>query len=110
MKAQQIARTNDIVREFKAEIGKLYGERLKDVILYGSWARNEGTEDSDIDLAVILKGQIQPGREIDRMIDIITDLNLKYTVLIAVYPVSEEDYLSVKSPLLMNIRKEGFVV
>ncbi|MEW5803186.1 MAG: nucleotidyltransferase domain-containing protein [bacterium] len=101
---------NQILKEFKAGVEKLYGERLKGVILYGSWARNEATEDSDIDLLVILEGCVRPGREIDRMIDIITDLNLEYMVLISVYPVSEEDYLTLKSPLLMNIRKEGLPV
>ncbi len=110
MKPQQIKITNYILKEFKAEVEKLYGKRLKDVILYGSWARNEATEDSDIDLLIILEGCIQPGREIDRMIDIITDLNLKYMVLISVYPVSEEDYRTLKSPLLMNVRKEGLAV
>jgi predicted nucleotidyltransferase len=39
MKTQQIKRTNAVLKDFKAEVEKLYGERLKDVILYGSWAR-----------------------------------------------------------------------
>jgi hypothetical protein len=41
------------------------------------------------------------------MIDVITELNLKYGVLISVYPVSEKDFHQTRSPLLMNIRKEG---
>lgn len=96
-----------IVNEFQAELRKLYGKKLKKVLCYGSWARNEATEDSDIDLAVILNGNVIPGKEIDRMIDIITEINLKYRVLISVYPVKEADYLTLKSPLLMNIRAEG---
>ncbi|MCK4394149.1 nucleotidyltransferase domain-containing protein, partial [Candidatus Bipolaricaulota bacterium] len=72
-----------------------------------SWARGAATEESDIDLLIVLEGKIAPGREIDRMIDIITELNLKYGVLISVYPISAEDYLVVNSPLLMNVRKEG---
>jgi hypothetical protein len=41
------------------------------------------------------------------MIDIITDINLDYDVLLSVYPVSENDYRSVNSPLLLNLRREG---
>ncbi len=46
---------NKITSDFKLAMQKLYGERLENVILYGSYARNEQTEDSDIDLLVALK-------------------------------------------------------
>ncbi|MEA3431195.1 MAG: nucleotidyltransferase domain-containing protein [candidate division WOR-3 bacterium] len=97
----------EILKEFRKQIKDLYGKRLKDVILYGSWARGEATEESDIDMVIILEGKVVPGKEIDRMIDIITEINLKYGVLISVYPVSEEDYSATNSPLLINIRREG---
>jgi predicted nucleotidyltransferase len=85
----------------------LYRKKLKKIILYGSWARGEANENSDIDIAVVLDGKINPSKEIERMIGLITELNLKYDVLISVYPVSLKDYMKVKSPLLMNIKKEG---
>ena len=96
-----------ILQEFKAELKNLYGPRLKQMILYGSWARGEATPDSDIDVLILLEGRVTPGLEIDRMIDIITELNLKYNTLLAVYPVSEKDYATVNSPLLLNVRREG---
>ena len=98
-----------VIREFKSRTKKLYGNKLKNIILYGSWARNEANEHSDIDLLVIIKKDIKPGKEIDRMIDIITEINLKHSVLISVYPVSEKNFSTLKSPLLMNVRKEGIV-
>lgn len=97
----------EILTEFKKEVQILYGSRLKNVLLYGSWARGEAGEGSDIDVVVILEGDVTPGREIDRMIDIITEITLKYETVISVYPVSEEAYFSVRSPLLLNIHKEG---
>ena len=99
--------TQQAIREFVQRTQLLYGDRLREVILYGSWARNEATEESDVDLAVVLAGEVRPGAEIDRMIDIVTDINLEYGVLLSVYPVSEENYRNVNSPLLMNIRREG---
>ncbi len=96
-----------ILSEFRSRLRPLYGDKLKELVLFGSWARNEATDDSDIDIAVVLEGPIKPGLEIDHMIDIITDINLEANVLLSVYPVSENDFRNRKSPLLINIRKEG---
>ena len=97
-----------ILKEFKLKTAELYGARLKKIVLYGSYARGQANDEhSDIDLAVVLAGTVEPCREIDRMIDIITDINLDYDVLLSVYPVSENDYRSVNSPLLLNVRREG---
>jgi predicted nucleotidyltransferase len=107
MVSYDLANIDKIIKQLKAETVELYGNRLSNLVIYGSWARNEATEDSDIDVAIVLKGPVQPCKEIDRLIDIITDINLKYNVLLSVYPVSEDNYKSIKSPLLLNIRKEG---
>ncbi len=100
-------RIRDILKEFREELENLYENRLKSIILYGSWARGDATEDSDIDVLIVLEGKVIPGKEIDRMIDIITEINLKHGVLISVYPISEEDYSTINSPLLINVRREG---
>jgi len=100
-----------ILKEFREKAEKLYGKRLKKIILYGSYARGQANDEhSDIDLAVVLAGEVDPCEEIDRMADIFTDLNLEHNVLIAVYPVSEENYIEVNSPLLLNLRREGVPV
>lgn len=102
-----MSQESEILKEFCVKLKNLYGNQLKSLILFGSKARKESNKDSDIDLAVVLKGIISQGKEIDRMIDIITDYNLNYNVLFSVYPVSEENFHNLKSPLLLNIRKEG---
>ncbi len=100
-----------ILKEFKQQISELYGQRLKKVVLYGSYASGQANDEhSDIDLAVVLAGVVEPCKEIDRMADIFTDLNLEHNVLIAVYPVSESNFEKVESPLLINVRKEGITV
>lgn len=100
-----------ILKEFKRQIAELYGPRLKKVVLYGSYARGQANDEhSDIDIAVVLAGTVEPCKEIDRMADIFTDLNLEHNILIAVYPVSEINFEKVESPLLINIRREGITV
>jgi predicted nucleotidyltransferase len=102
--------TFSIIGEFKRRIEKLYKGDLTRIVLYGSWARNESTLHSDIDLAVFLQGDILPGREIDRMIDIIDEFNLKYDVLLSILPISESIFLKLNSPLYRNIKKEGIQI
>ncbi|TKJ21591.1 MAG: DNA polymerase subunit beta [Promethearchaeota archaeon Loki_b32] len=99
-----------ILKEFKVRLQNLYGDKFSSLILYGSYARGEFIEDSDIDLAIILKGEISPFKEIDRMSEITYDLVLKYDILISIHPVSEERYLLMKTPFLMNIREEGIQI
>jgi predicted nucleotidyltransferase len=43
-----------IVRDFKVALQGLYGDRLQEVVLYGSYARGDYDEESDIDLMIIL--------------------------------------------------------
>jgi uncharacterized protein len=74
---------------------------------FGSWARSEATSSSDIDVAVVPDGPVQPGLEIDRMIDLVHAVNLEFDTVVSVYPVSTHDYKTVRSPLLINIRREG---
>lgn len=99
-----------IIKEFKKDIEKLYNEKLIKIFLYGSWARREHTENSDIDLAVLLRGEIVPGREIDNMIDVINEINLKYDVLLSILPLSDLKFTKLRSPLYLNIKKEGIQI
>lgn len=99
-----------VLTELKKEINIIYGRRFLKLILYGSYARGEAGEESDIDVVVVLAGAVSPGREIDRMMNIITDINLRYNVLISVYPTSENSLNNVKSPLLLNVNAEGISI
>ena len=46
---------------FRASLESAYGPRLRDMFVFGSRARGEAGEDSDVDVAVILAGDLQPG-------------------------------------------------
>ena len=103
-------RIKKILTLFKKEIKGLYGKKVKRVLLYGSWARGTAHEESDIDIVVVINAHIIPGKEIDKMIGIITEINLKYEVLISVYPISVRNFSQINSPLLLNIRKEAIAI
>ncbi len=97
-----------LVNELHRRLGQQYGDRLVQLVLFGSQARGEATLDSDVDVLVVLRGDVpHPGLEIDVMMDIIYDLTLHYEQTLSVFPVSEKDYRTRQSPLLINIRREG---
>ena len=98
---------NKILTEFKTQLAKRYAGRLHGLICYGSQARGEAGPDSDVDLALILEGEILPSREIDRAVDIIVDFNLRYGILISLLPVSHEVWEKGEGPFWRNVRREG---
>lgn len=99
-----------IITEFHQALENLYGDKLIKLVLYGSQARGEATEDSDIDIMVVLKSPVSPGDEIFYMGEVKNQINLKYDQFISVFPISEEDFFRKNTPLLDNVRREGVVL
>jgi predicted nucleotidyltransferase len=96
-----------VLQDLKQLLTAHYGPVLVDIILYGSWARGMATDESDIDVMVILRGEVLSFKEIDAISESVYEINLKYNVLISLFPMSESDFKSRNTPLLMNVRKEG---
>ena len=72
-----------ILEEVKQALVNLYQDQLESIILYGSQARGDAREDSDIDILVVLKSAINPYQEIDKTSEIIAEICLKYDVFIS---------------------------
>ena len=47
-----------VLQEVENASKQLYGDKLNKIILYGSYARGDNTEESDIDIMIILDGDI----------------------------------------------------
>ena len=101
------AKVETVLAELRQSLERLYGDRLVHLILYGSRAREDAEPDSDIDVMVVLKGPVIPGREIDRTSEIRSSLSLKYEVLVSCVYMPEERYRAEQSSLLINVRREG---
>ena len=99
-----------ILAELREKLQAQYGERLVNVILFGSQARGDATPESDIDVMIVLKGEVNPFAEIDRTSHLIAGLSLKYDTLISRTFVSESEFRQEQSPLLINVRREGVFV
>ena len=99
----------DIIKELKSGLEKKYGSQLKSILLFGSYARGEETEDSDIDIAVILEDFDHACTEIERTGDLVSSLSLKFDTLISLVPIKEKDWLERKTALISNIKRYGVV-
>ncbi|HEY0089253.1 MAG TPA: nucleotidyltransferase domain-containing protein [Candidatus Lokiarchaeia archaeon] len=106
-KNNKISKINNILEEAKEILFKLYKAKLIDILLYGSYARGEEHEESDIDLAVIVNKNIKPFKEIDRIIDEIYGIDLKYNVVLSIHPISYKKFLKLNTPFLLNLKQEG---
>jgi len=98
------------VKELIDELKKLYGDNLSRVILYGSKARGDATEDSDVDILVVLKNIQNFSLERKKVKEISWRLSYKYDLLLSIIIRSEQEYMRKDTPLLMNIEKEGIVL
>jgi predicted nucleotidyltransferase len=100
-------RIRQVVAETRALVEQAYGPRLEGVILYGSQARGEATEGSDVDLLIVLRGEVSAGTEIRRMSKALSELSLRHDLVVSCVFVSEQQYRTERTPFLLNVRREG---
>ena len=91
---------------------QLYGDKLNRIILFGSYARGDNTEESDIDIMIVLNCDTN---ELKRLRSLTTDMasniSLEQDVLISILLRDQkhfEDNLDFL-PLYQNIAKEGYI-
>ena len=100
-----------IINLFKEQIEEHYKDRLSNMVLFGSQARNDAEEGSDINILIVLNDEeVNVVQEIRKIGDLITSLSLEFDEVISCVFMSKKRYLNEKSPLLLNIRKEGIVL
>ena len=96
-----------ILQEAKGELSTLYSDRLKDIILFGSYARGDFSKGSDIDLLLLLDQISVPAAERDHYFPMVCNLSLKHDIVVSVIQMDITSYQTKKSPLILNIHKEG---
>ena len=103
------ANIQKLLGELKSELIRMYGERLKGVYLYGSYARGENQPGSDVDVMIILSTYQRYGDEIKRTSEINAKLSLDYNLSVSRLFMTEERWKHDDSPLLRNVRAQGQV-
>lgn len=104
------AKLHDILAELRRRFEALYGPRLIRMVLYGSQARGDAEPGSDIDVLVVLNGEVGPCREINRTLDDVVNLSFEHDVVISCVFMDEHRFRHRNGPLLRNIRREGVAI
>ena len=96
--------------DVEAALKNMLGDKIRKVILYGSYARGDYDEESDIDFAVIADIPLEKISSYDLQLGSISfDLSMKYDLLLSILIISEENFNVYKTalPFYGILLKEG---
>lgn len=105
--------TQDIVLEFSRKVKGILGTSLSKIILYGSYARGDQRENSDIDIMILTTlADIEIEKVESLIYDLAFDFEMEYFVDISVIIKNEEHfrYWLGALPFYDNVEKEGIVI
>lgn len=98
----------DAVTRFAEELRRRFGSAVLDVRLFGSFARAEAHEASDVDVAVVMEHADWSTRR--QVIDLATDVGLPLDLQISPTLFDRETYQlwqRQERPLVMDIERDG---
>ena len=96
-------RIKHLVSKIKEHLIKTYGEKIKQVILYGSHVRGQTTKDSDVDVLVVVDESLIPFEVRKNLSDLLFDILLEEGELVSVIVVPEPFFENYNSPFLLNV-------
>ena len=101
------------IQKFVVEANKMFGNRIKKIILYGSYARGDYKDNSDIDIMILTD---MTDKEIveysEKIWDFAYDIELENDVLISptIKNIDKFNYWLEALPFYMNVQKEGVIL
>ncbi len=104
------AKVKRLVEQIKVFLHEKYGEGIKRVILYGSHARGEATEDSDVDVLVLTDPSLKPSEVRKSLSDLLFNMLMDEGELVSVLVIPEDFFEDHNLPFMLNVRQEGVAV
>ena len=104
---------SNIIYHFSQELKRMLGSRLSKVIVYGSYARGDYRDNSDVDVMVLVKMSDEEIREVKNDVyDLAFEIEMSTGIDISPIIKSEEqyEYWSDTLPFYRNVKEEGVVI
>jgi predicted nucleotidyltransferase len=99
--------SDEIRQEIRPRLEAVFQDRLHGVLLYGSEARQQARQDSDVDLMVLLKGPVELGKDLEKIVEALYPLQLRVDRPIHALPVSYEIFKAGQFSLYRRAQREG---
>ena len=103
----------DLIDQYVEAVKKIYGSHVRQIILYGSYARGDYHEDSDVDIMILVDMSDLELKAYGQQLSYMTyDFNLDYNLDIKPIAKSETHFKKwiINYPFYSNIYKEGIVI
>ena len=105
-------RVNEIIYEFSQQVKILLADKLSKVIMYGSYARGDNNENSDVDIMVLTTLTEDEIEKVEtKIFDLAFEFQMEYGLDISVIVKNEEHFNHWLGalPFYNNVEKEGVV-
>ena len=99
-----------LLNHLSAGLAQILGERIDRVLIYGSYARGEAQDDSDLDILIVLHGDFDYADMIRETSDLVARLSLENDVVISRAFISKDRLENERSPFTLNIQREGIPI
>lgn len=100
----------ELLRRVKAALSEEFQDRFRGIVLFGSEARGDAADDSDVDLLVLLRGPVKVGDDLDRIIKATYPIQLEVDRVLSAIPMDERAYEEGSRRFLRQVRREGILV
>ena len=104
------AQLDTVMQEMVKCYRTYFGDRITGIFLYGSYARGDYDDESDIDITAVVKGnRIELQDKLKKVWDYSADIGLEHDVIISPTVIPYDEFEKYKNilPYYMNIVKEG---
>ncbi len=108
LKTKREPKINELLRTVEIELEKIFKDKLKRIILFGSYARGDYDGESDVDVMALVDDS-DPYRYDDALLDIEVDLSIDFKTELSIFIENESSYEEAKQykPFLKAIENEG---
>ncbi len=99
---------SETLKELKESLEIFLGDRLQKMILFGSMARGDFTDESDIDVAIIIRGLTRELKH--QILDRVAEVELNHLMPISALLLSEDEFSRLKKRerrIALDIEGEG---